>query len=71
MATRNDPPKTFLSQGKFIHPHDRQVFEAGARALRAEAVRQAARAIGRAVRGWLAHPQVAVHRHSHARVHAA
>ena len=71
MAHPNDLPKTFPSQGKFIQTYDRHAFEARARAMRAEAVRQAARAIGRLVRGWLASPAAATHRPSHARVHAA
>jgi len=62
MATSNDTPKTFLSQGKFIHPDDRRVLELRARAMRAEAMRQAARTIGRVVRGWFTHSRAATHR---------
>ncbi len=71
MATSNDTPKTFLSQGKFIHPDDRRMFELRARVMRAAAMRQTARTIGRVVRGWFTRPRTAAHRPSHARASAA
>lgn len=54
MATRDDTGKTLFPQGKFIRPYDRFTVEAQARAERAEAIRQAARAVGATVRGWFA-----------------
>ena len=70
MATRNDPSKTFLSQGKFIHPQSREAFEARARALRAEAIRQAARAVGEKVRGFFARSVDIAPRHKSVQVRA-
>jgi hypothetical protein len=71
MATPNDPLKTFLSQGKFIYPEDRKVYEARARVMRAEAMQQSVRTVGRVVRSWFARPGTAARSPSHARAHAA
>ena len=70
MATPNQE-KTFLSQGKFIYPHDRKVIEARARAMRSAAIREAAWAIGRAVRGWFTRSAAVAHRGAHIATRAA
>jgi hypothetical protein len=69
MGIRNDSQMTPLRQGKFIHELDRRAFEIRARTLQADAVRQAAQAIGETIGGWFAR-HLAPGRHRTIRVRA-